>query len=519
MPGGGDQRRRSRGSSTTWTSSGGHRKASGSKAARQADEADRQEGLADQPGVVVHDHGGYAPEQWEGEVDGHSFSFRERDTEWDIEIDLHPSGRFMRVVDGTHDDGTTRYRHDEISEGDVIATGTTAAQGYGAPARATGRRSSSPPSEITCLVGNARTPGWTRSPPCSAPRPAGAPNTEPACTTPRARSAEERLPGRMVARGQRIRRARRRVPLAVLAGSHLCRGDAGHRRRCRTGRDGHGRCPQATCRDRRVERVPDRGVWARLLGGSAFRAGRPDAARRLGRLGQALVCERAVADLLARVPAGEDRRTLTAYATWRIRAHRRARSRPTSTTVTGHATLRLRAATALLEWLRGNGIRLSELRQADCRNPEPLARFVRAHLDAPRRHINIAAAPPNSTWLFPGHLPGQPITPSRIGQRLAHLGIDCQTGRRAAMLELARTVPAAVLADLLGIHTTTAADWAHAAGGDWSHYAAEIARTRTSPCPTPSSSQCDVIRPGVSGEFLGRMGTWERSHRGGIRRS
>jgi hypothetical protein len=47
------------------------------------------------------------------------------------------------------------------------------------------------------------------------------------------------------------------------------------------------------------------------------------------------------------------------------------------------------------------------------------------------------------------------------------------------MLELARTVPAAVLADLLGIHTTTAADWAHAAGGDWTHYAAEIARTRS----------------------------------------
>jgi hypothetical protein len=77
--------------------------------------------------------------------------------------------------------------------------------------------------------------------------------------------------------------------------------------------------------------------------------------------------ERAAADLLARVPAGEDRRTLTAYATWRIlhRARRRARTRPTSTTVTTHASLRLRAAIALLEWLRGNGIRLNELRQAD----------------------------------------------------------------------------------------------------------------------------------------------------------
>jgi hypothetical protein len=298
--------------------------------------------------------------------------------------------------------------------------------------------------------------------------------------------------------------------------------------------------------------------------------------------------ERAVSDLLAQVPAVQDRRALAAYATWRVlhRARRRTRTRPTPITVTRHATLRLRAAIALLEWLRGNDIRLDQLRQADIdqwllngpptlrseiadflgwtatrrltprltvaraahragaatseddywrlahrllHDPgiasvdrvagsfvllygqqlariavmtrdqihdrgdtlsirfgiadveitEPLAGFVRGHLDAPRRHTSLAA-PPESNWLFPGHLPGRPITPARLGQRLAQLGIDAQTGRRAAMLQLATTVPAAVLADLLGIHTTTAADWAHAAGGDWSHYAAEIARTRTS---------------------------------------
>lgn len=100
------------------------------QAARHADEADLQAWLADQPGVVVHSHGGYAPEQWKGEVDGSSFYFRERDTEWDIEIDLRPNG-FMRVVDGTHDDGTTRYRQHETIEGNVIATGTIAAEGYG----------------------------------------------------------------------------------------------------------------------------------------------------------------------------------------------------------------------------------------------------------------------------------------------------------------------------------------------------------------------------------------------------
>jgi hypothetical protein len=88
-------------------------------------------------------------------------------------------------------------------------------------------------------------------------------------------------------------------------------------------------------------------------------------------------------------------------------------------------------------------------------------------------------------WLFPGHLPGRPITPARLGERLGRLGIHAQPGRRAALLQLAADVPAAVLADLLGIAGTTAADWAHAAGGDWSRYAAATARARAAHSPGP----------------------------------
>ena len=39
-----------------------------------------------------------------------------------------------------------------------------------------------------------------------------------------------------------------------------------------------------------------------------------------------------------------------------------------------------------------------------------------------------------ATCCSPGHLPGRPITPAPLGQRLAQLGIDAQTGSRAAML-------------------------------------------------------------------------------------
>jgi hypothetical protein len=84
-----------------------------------------------QDDVVVHTHGGTAPEQWHGEVDGHSFYFRERHDEWRIELDLRPSGRFIRAVAGTDNGGTIRYQEREEDKGDVVAQGTIAADGYG----------------------------------------------------------------------------------------------------------------------------------------------------------------------------------------------------------------------------------------------------------------------------------------------------------------------------------------------------------------------------------------------------
>lgn len=113
--------------------------------------------------------------------------------------------------------------------------------------------------------------------------------------------------------------------------------------------------------------------------------------------------------------------------------------------------------------------------QRDVNIAEPLAGFIRTHLAAPWRHDSLGT-PTQTTWLFPGHLPGRPITAAQLGSRLGALGINAQTGRRAAMQQLASEVPAAVLADLLGIAVTTAVDWAHTAGGDWSRYAADAAR-------------------------------------------
>jgi hypothetical protein len=100
-------------------------------AAEHAAEAELEAWLAAHRDVVVHSHGGLAPEQWRGEVDGRTFYFRERHDEWRIEFDLRPSGCFARAFVGTDRDDKPIYEDRELDEGDVIAHGTTDVEGYG----------------------------------------------------------------------------------------------------------------------------------------------------------------------------------------------------------------------------------------------------------------------------------------------------------------------------------------------------------------------------------------------------
>jgi hypothetical protein len=108
--------------------------------------------------------------------------------------------------------------------------------------------------------------------------------------------------------------------------------------------------------------------------------------------------------------------------------------------------------------------------------PDPLAGLV-SQLAASGRshHIGIGSTP--TSWLFPGHLPGRPLTALRLGQRLSPYGIDARAARRAAQTQLAAQVPAVVLAEMLGVTIRTAVDWVHSAGGDWANYAATTANS------------------------------------------
>jgi hypothetical protein len=125
---------------------------------------------------------------------------------------------------------------------------------------------------------------------------------------------------------------------------------------------------------------------------------------------------------------------------------------------------------------RGNAV-LVRFGQHEVPVPEPLGVILTDLIRTGRTHTGTGS-PLTTPWLFPGGLPGRPITASRLGQRLNTLGIYAMAGRRAALTDLAAQMPAAVLADLLHLSPGTAVRWMRQAGGDWSGYAAELARTR-----------------------------------------
>jgi len=75
--------------------------------------------------------------------------------------------------------------------------------------------------------------------------------------------------------------------------------------------------------------------------------------------------------------------------------------------------------------------------------------------------------------LFRGRRPGRAAHPATLATRLRRLGLEPRTVRNSALLHLAEHLPAAVLADLLGLHLRTAEKWSTAAGSRWLTYAGD----------------------------------------------
>jgi hypothetical protein len=100
--------------------------------------------------------------------------------------------------------------------------------------------------------------------------------------------------------------------------------------------------------------------------------------------------------------------------------------------------------------------------------PGPVARDVRKLLDGLAELSPTMVRGPR--WLFPGAVPSRPIGELVLSRRMKRIGVDCRDMRRAALLELAGRLPAAIVADLLGVHVNTATQWAELAGRPWGEY-------------------------------------------------
>ena len=114
--------------------------------------------------------------------------------------------------------------------------------------------------------------------------------------------------------------------------------------------------------------------------------------------------------------------------------------------------------------------------------PEPLAALVREQVACRKGHA-VLGDQGSSSWLFPGGQPGRPISAYQLGQRLRLIGLRPAQARSTALFQLATELPAALLARMLGIHITVAVAWQQASAGDWTGYAAEVARRTNAKAP------------------------------------
>lgn len=77
---------------------------------------------------------------------------------------------------------------------------------------------------------------------------------------------------------------------------------------------------------------------------------------------------------------------------------------------------------------------------------------------------------PPSQWLFPGRIPGEHRNQQYLTQQLRKLGTSVSELQNAARFQLAGTLPAKVLADMLGFHVEMFEAYARLSNGTWGDY-------------------------------------------------
>lgn len=112
--------------------------------------------------------------------------------------------------------------------------------------------------------------------------------------------------------------------------------------------------------------------------------------------------------------------------------------------------------------------------------PPAVADLVAQHRGN-RPNINTAANT-DSPWLFPGHVPGQPLHPSYFMGRVRDAGVHLLGGRNSALRQLVLDMPPAVAAQAIGYSPQVAEQHARQSGATWVTYAsyrAELGRGAT----------------------------------------
>lgn len=104
--------------------------------------------------------------------------------------------------------------------------------------------------------------------------------------------------------------------------------------------------------------------------------------------------------------------------------------------------------------------------------PPRLAGLLHRLATQPQDRLTISHDRRGPRRLFPGRVPGQPIANHALTTRLHRHGISVRPARNAALAALAGDLPAAILADLLGMHPQTAVRWVTYARRDWAEYLA-----------------------------------------------
>ncbi|WP_133061561.1 hypothetical protein [Streptosporangium minutum] len=107
--------------------------------------------------------------------------------------------------------------------------------------------------------------------------------------------------------------------------------------------------------------------------------------------------------------------------------------------------------------------------------PPRLGALLRELAAQPPPCLMISHGPAAPRWLFPGRVPGQSLDLRSLINQLNRHGISARPARNGALAALASDLPAAILADLLGLHVNTAVRRVTYARSDWAGYLADRA--------------------------------------------